>query len=204
MSCLQQAEEYNFFTSYSRNPERTNNCIPVIQITLHVITSLRRSMAKSVPPSFLPSSPLHLVLLLPFLRSVLHSRASFSKLYYMEYPTAGSLFNNFFAVKELTGRFILMGQHGLLFWTEGYPIKLKSALPLYSSCNFLPSPSFHMSTANFYEKGPKKRGRRRAARALTRQPALCQYWMSHDTKVLNLTHHSAHNMINDTVFSFNY
>ena len=59
-----------------------------------------------------------------------------------------------------------------------------------------------MSTANFYEKGPKKRGR--APRAFTRQPALCQYWMSHDTKILNLTHHSAHNMINDTVFSFNY
>ena len=100
-------------------------------------------MAKSVPPSFLPSSPLHLVLLLPFLRSVLHSRASFSKLYYMEYPTARSLSNIFVALQELTGRFILMGQHGLWFWTESYPIKLKSApgplsLPPAASFRLLP------------------------------------------------------------------
>ena len=51
---------------------------------------------------------------------------------------------------------------------------------LSSSCRFLPSPSFHMSPANFYEKGPKKRGGRAAARGLhTRLPALCQYGVSH-------------------------
>ena len=98
-------------------------------------TTINGQVRSSFIPSFL-SSP-YLVLLLPFLRSVLHSRASSSKLYYMEYPTARSLSNIFVALKELTGRFILMGQHGLLFWTEGYPIKLKSALSLF----LLPLPS---------------------------------------------------------------
>ena len=100
-------------------------------------TTINGQVRSSFIPSFLP---------------LLLSISSYFFLFSVQSSTQGPPFPNFItwstllpgacpiffdALKELTGRFILMGQHGLLFWTEGYPIKLKSALFLF----LLPLPS---------------------------------------------------------------